>query len=93
MNDDNRYSVRYLDHYGISQRWIVVFSNKARQRATETVTKAVKKERDKIEAQLWHLSNKPFDCPHDAQQAAIDLVNKCRYHVSSEQSVTKKTST
>ena len=32
LNDENRYSVRYLEHYGISQRWIVVFSNKARQR-------------------------------------------------------------
>jgi transposase len=90
LNDENRYSVRYLEHYGISQRWIVVFSNKARQRASDTLNKAVKKERDKIESQLWHLSNKPFDCPHDAQQAAVDLVNKCRYHVISEQSVTKK---
>lgn len=90
LNDENRYSVRYLEHYGISQRWIVVFSNKARQRASETLNKAVKKERDKIDSQLWHLSNKPFDCLHDAQQAAIDLVNKCRYHVISEQSITQK---
>lgn len=90
LNDENRYSVRYLEHYGISQRWIVVFSNKARQRASDTLNKAVKKERDKIESQLWHLSNKPFGCFHDAQQAAIDLVNKCRYHVISKQSVTQK---
>jgi len=90
LNDENRYSVRHLEHCGILQRWIVVFSNKARQRASETLNKAVKKERDKIESQLWHLSNKPFDCPHDAQQAAIDMVHKCRYHVISEQSVTKK---
>jgi transposase len=90
LNDEHRYSVRYLEHYGILQRWIVVFSNKARQRASDTLNKAVKKERDKIESQLWHLSNKPFDCLHDAQQAAIDLVNKCRYHLISEQSVTTK---
>jgi len=90
LNEENRYSVRYLEHYGVSQRWIVVFSNKARQRASDTLSKAVKKERDKIESQLWHLSNKPFDCLHDAQQAAIDLVNKCRYHLISEQSVTHK---
>lgn len=90
LNDENRYSVRYLEHYGISQRWIVVFSNKARQRASETLNKAVKKERDTIDSQLWHLSNKPFDCSHDAQQAAIDLINKCRYHVMSEQVVTQK---
>tara|TARA_B100000749_G_scaffold275934_1_gene262362 strand:+ start:136 stop:1791 length:1656 start_codon:yes stop_codon:yes gene_type:complete len=90
LNDENRYSVRDIEHYGISQRWVVVFSNKARQRASDTLNKAVKKERDKIESQLWHLSNKPFECPHDAKQAAIDLVNQCRYHLISEQSITHK---
>jgi len=90
LNGENRYSVRHLEHYGILQRWLVVFSDKARQRASETLNKAVKKERDKIESQLWHLSNKPFDCPHDAQQAAADLIKKCHYHVGSEQSITEK---
>jgi len=90
LNDENRYSVRYLEHYGISQRWIIVFSNKARQRAADTLNKAVKKEREKIESQLWHLSNKPFDCPNDAQKAAVDVINTCRYHLMSEQSITSK---
>lgn len=35
-------------------------------------------------------SNKPFDCSQDVERAAIDLVNKCRYHVGSEQTVTQK---
>lgn len=91
LNDGNRYSVRDLEHYGISQRWLIVFSNKARQRASETLNKAVKKERDKIESQLWHLSNKPFDCSLDAQRAVNDLLKKCRYHVgASEASIITK---
>ena len=91
LNKENRYSVRHLEHYGIPQRWLIVFSNKARKRASETLKKAVKKERDKIESQLWHLSNKPFHCSLDAQKAVMDLIKKCRYHISgAEPSVIKK---
>ncbi len=80
LNNENKYYVVPIRHYDMEQRWIVVYSDKARERAEKTLNKAIKKELDKTEKSLWHLSKQPYDCEKDAESFAIKLISKCHYH-------------
>ena len=90
LDDTNKFTVRSVTHYGIEQRWIVVYSDKARERSQKTLEKAEKKELIAIEKKIWHLSNKSFDCANDAEKAVDELIKKCHYHKISQKKVTEK---
>lgn len=66
--------------YGVKQRWIVVFSDKAYERESKTLRKNISKEREKIDKQLWHFSNNDFYCKEDALAALKELEDGWKYH-------------
>lgn len=90
LDDKNKYFVKSVTHYGIDQRWIVVYSDNARDRSQKTLEKAEKKELKALEKKIWHLSNKPFDCANDAEKAIDALIKKCYYHKITKKTVTQK---
>jgi transposase len=90
LDDQNKFVVKNLTHYGIDQRWIVVYSDKARERSQKTLERSANNESKAIEKKIWHLSNKPFDCASDAEKAMDDLIKKCHYHTILQKTVTEK---
>jgi len=90
LNDQNKFAVKNLTHYGIKQRWIVVYSDKAKERSQKTLEKELKNELNATEKKIWHLSNKPFYCANDAEKAIDELLKKCRYHKVLEKKIIKK---
>ena len=69
-----------LCHYGIEQRWLVVYSPEAWQRAEATLRKAREKEYTQIEKQLFHLQAQRFTTPQQAQQALDAVAQTWTYH-------------
>lgn len=57
----------------MAQRWLVVSSEAALQRAEATVSKAQPREYEAIEQQLFHLQAQRFETP-EAAQAALDAL-------------------
>ena len=90
LDDANKFFVTEVSHYGLGQRWVVVYSDKARERSLKTLEKAIKKEFDEIEKKLWHLSNQPYACTADAEKVADELIKKCHYHKMSAKTVLEK---
>jgi transposase len=90
LDDQNKFMVKNVTHYGMEQRWLVVYSDKCRERAKKTLEKAEKKEFSVIEKKVWHLSNKPFDCANDAEKAIDELIKKCHFHKISKKTVNEK---
>lgn len=90
LNDSNRYYCKSLTHYGMAQRWLVVYSDKARERSKNTLEKACEKERQALNKKLWHLSCQPYDCAKDAEKALKALLKPCRYHVLATKTLTEK---
>lgn len=41
LDAENKYFTKVFSHYGITQRWLVVYSNKARERCEKTLEKSV----------------------------------------------------
>ena len=69
-----------LCHYGIEQRWLVVYSESAYQRAVKTLSKAQTREQEKIIKQLFHLQAQRFETEASARDALEKIVQKLNYH-------------
>jgi transposase len=80
VNDTTRYQRVELCHYGMAQRWLVVSSEAALQRAEATVSKAQQREYEAIEKQLFHLQAQRFATPEAAQAALGALATSWTYH-------------
>ena len=80
LDDTTRYHRLELCHYGMAQRWFVVCSEAAMQRAEKSVNKAQQRELEAIEKQLFHLQAKRFESPQSAQAALATLSRSWRYH-------------
>ena len=80
LDETTRYYGLELCHYGMAQRWLVVSSQAAMERAEASITKAQQREWDAIEKQLVHLHAKRFETPEAAQAALTALSKAWRYH-------------
>ncbi|MDH3605045.1 MAG: IS1634 family transposase [Candidatus Tectomicrobia bacterium] len=75
-----RYQSVELCHDGMEQRWLVVYSDAAFERAEASVSKAQKRESEAIEKQLFHLQAQRFEAPDKAHAALAALSKRWRYH-------------
>ena len=80
LDDTTRYHRLELGHYGMAQRWFVICSEAAMQRAETSVSKAQKRECEAIETPLFHLQARRFESPHSAQAALATLAKSWHYH-------------
>ena len=80
LDETTRYYGLELCHYGMAQRWLVVSSQAAMERAEARITKAQQRAWEAIEKQLLHLHAKRFETPEAAQAALQTLATSWRYH-------------
>ena len=80
LDETTRYYGLELCHYGMAQRWLVVSSQAAMERAEARITKAQQREWEAIDKQLLHLHAKRFETPEAAQAALQALATSWRYH-------------
>jgi transposase len=80
LDETTRYHRIELCHYGMAQRWLVVSSQAARERAEASVAKAQQREWEAIEKQLFHWQATRFARPEAAQAALAALAKSWRYH-------------
>ena len=80
LDETTRYQPIELCHFGMAQRWLVVWSQASLERAQASVHKAFKREAEAIEKQLFHLQAKRFETPTQAQEGLSVLAKKWRYH-------------
>lgn len=68
-------------HYGgVSQRWLVVYSEQAEQRELKQLTKRVARATTKVEKALKTLRHQEFACEKDARQAVAKVARKLKWH-------------
>jgi hypothetical protein len=80
VHDTLRYQRVALGHYGMAQRWLVVSSEAALQRAEATISTAQQRAYEAIEKQLFHLQATRFETPEAAQAALGALATSWTYH-------------
>jgi transposase len=80
LDENTGYHRIELCHYGMAQRWLVVSSQAALERAEATVSKACQREAEAIDKQLLHLQAKRFETPEAAQAELAMLEKAWTYH-------------
>jgi len=75
-----RYQPLTLCHYGMAQRWLVVYSRAALARAEATLKKATQREHEAITKQLFHLQAQRFCAPEAAHDALSAWAQRWKYH-------------
>ena len=80
VGEQMRYQRLELCHYGMAQRWLVVFSQAAAMRAEATFRQGQQSEDDAIQKQLFHMQAQRFASESLAQEALSRLGKKWRYH-------------
>ena len=80
LADTTRSQGLELCHYGMAQRWLVVSSQAALERAEASVPNAQQREWEAIEKHLFHVQAQRFERPEAAHAALAVLANSWRYH-------------
>jgi transposase len=80
FDDHTRYQSLALCHYGMVQRWLVVFSQAALERAEVMLNTAKQREDEAINKQLFHLQAQRFGTPEAAHDALAALARRWQYH-------------
>ncbi len=64
-----RYTTFLMTYAGVEQRWLVIYSETARERAAKAVDKQLLKQGDKERKAFDELCRETFHCPEDARRA------------------------
>jgi transposase len=80
LDEATRYQCLELCHSGMAQRWLVVSSQAAMERAEHSVNTAQQREYAAIKKQLFHLQAKRFETSEAARAALAALAKAWRYH-------------
>jgi len=88
LDETVKYQRVALCHYGMAQRWLVVSSQDAWQRAAQTLAKARTKESAQVQKQLFHLQAQRFPSETDARAALETIAQRWRYHQTAQVSLT-----
>ena len=80
LDETTRYQRLELCHYRMAQRWLVVSSQAAWERAEAQVKTACQREDALIEKQLFHVQAQRFETPEAAQAALAALAKPWQYH-------------
>jgi transposase len=91
FDDATRYQPLALGHYGMAQRWLIVYSRAALERAEATLNKAKQREHEAITKQLFHLQAQRFCAPQAAQDALAALAKRWKYHRVESSQLTEHT--
>ena len=88
-DDPTRYQPLALGHYGMAQRWLVVYSQAACERAEATLKQATQREDAASKKQRFHLPAQRFCAPEAAHDALAALAKRWTYHAMASSHLTE----
>ena len=80
IDDNYQYVVEEIEHMGIKQRWMIIYSKAANSRAQKSIVRQVERAHTGIKKDLFHLQAQRFACQTDAQRALDKLAKKMKHH-------------
>ena len=79
-DEDYKYCSFISEYGGVKQRWLLVSSMPAYNREIQTFENKLNKQDVELKKDLWHLSNKIFNCEQDAKKEVVKIIVKFKYH-------------
>ena len=80
INEKNKIKMFPVTHYGIKQRWVVVYSQASHNRAIKSVQNSVDREKESVNKIFSKLKRQKFACKEDANTCLNGIKKKLIYH-------------
>ncbi len=80
LNDNYKVIEMPMKYGEIEQRWVLVYSKPAHDRAEKSVKALVKKEKLEIEKAIKKVHSTEYNCREDAEKAILPVGKKLKYH-------------
>jgi transposase len=80
LDEENKYKSYKLIHYGMEQRWIVIYSQAAHARAQKSVLKKINTELTNIKSKIKEINKQHFGCKEDITKVITSFLKKCKFH-------------
>ena len=74
------YCAKTISYKGVSQRWLLFYSESAYLRESATLDKKIRREYEEQTKLWWHLSNRIFTCQQDAHDEASKQQKALKHH-------------
>ncbi|MCP4762116.1 MAG: IS1634 family transposase [archaeon] len=82
LNRENKYYAEDVTHNEIKQRWIVVYSKSANNRARKRIMKKVQEEENLLKEINKKLAKDAFACVIDAEKFINEYTKSIKYHIT-----------
>ena len=80
LDKENKYTVFSLTHYGVEQRWIVVYSDSAHSRAKKRIAKKLKLEVDNIKTAIKEINRHKLQNLHAVKKLFKKAIKMLKFH-------------
>lgn len=80
LDKGNYYQCVELEHYGINQRWLVVWSQSANDRSENTINNLQQKELEVVRKKLFHMQAERFNSENQANASLDKIIKKLKYN-------------
>lgn len=80
LDEKNKYYVTEIEHLGIAQRWVTVYSSAANSRAKKRVEKKIKAEASSFNAKIKALNKQKFTSKNDLASGILSVIKKMKFH-------------
>jgi len=90
LDENNKYFLHHCTHYGMKQRWLVIYSKAAHERSKKTIKRQAEKEYKATKLAMKHLKNTVFNCEKDVQSAVERLKKQLKFNKLSDVQIISK---
>lgn len=80
LDEKNHFFCVKMEHYGLNQRWLVVWSEDAALRSEKSIMKKLSKEKEDLDRGLGKIEVQEFGCECDAKEAVKNCLKKSKWH-------------
>jgi transposase len=80
LEEGYKYQMYASDYGSVSQRWLLVYSEKAKEREARALEKRIGREKEKAERAWRKMKGQRFNCEKDAQKALNAFQKRWKYH-------------
>ena len=80
LNNQDKYQVIEIEHYGIKQRWIIVYSTAANSRAQKRSKKKINAEAKDFVNKIKALNKQKYSSQEDFNSAILNSIKKLHFH-------------
>ena len=77
-----------INHFGVTQKWVICYSKDGLSRAKKTIQKRIEQEKERIDKKILHNKKDRYACKEDAIRESKEIFKNLKFHSIKEIEIT-----